>query len=127
MKSEEVQMILNEILLEQKQVNEKLSSFTSIMMDIHEKEVTADLNQKMEILSEKARMLQMSCSTISEQLSMSLNEIKDLIYAIQYYQHQLTIPFKQGLVHHVHKILIFALVSFLMNIILVFWLYKVLH
>jgi hypothetical protein len=127
MKSEEVQMILNEILLEQKQVNEKLSSFTSIMMDKHEIEVSADLNQKMEILSERARMLQMSCGTIGEQLSMSLKEIKDLIYAIQYYQHQLTIPNKKRLFHHVHKILIFALVSFIMNIILVFWLYKVLH
>jgi hypothetical protein len=127
MKSEEVQMILNEILLEQRQVNEKLSSFTSIMMEVNEMAVNTDLKEQVEKINERSRMIQMSCSTIGEQLSMSLKEIKDLVYAIQYYQHQLTIPIKQRLVHHVHKILIVALVSFLMNIILVFWLYKVLH
>lgn len=127
MNSENLEMLLQEILLEQKQVNEKLSSFTRILMEVNEITGSANSKEEIEKLSERARMIQMACGSIPEQLSLPLKEIRQLTHALGYYHDQLKIPLTQKVVHHIHKIWIAAVTCFIVDIILAYWLWNVLH
>ena len=106
MKPEVLETVMTEILEEQKQVSDKLGSYTSVLMEVYEKlsktgrQEPADFNN----LSERLRLIQMACQSILEQINLPVKEITQLKVSLDSCTVQLRQPLQQQVKHHIGKI-----------------------
>lgn len=124
MKNEEMDTLFHELLQEQKQINQKLSSFTRILMELNDKTAKQGSDDDLEKLIERARVIQTAVQSIPQQMALPKKQIEELTHALQYYHSQLKIPLKQKIVHHVHKIWIVAITFFIILVIEACWIWK---
>lgn len=98
-----IETVLTELLEELRQVNSKLTSFTTILMELHEGKTSlkADTIEK---FVERLRAVQMSLQSLPSQIQIPLKEITQLNQSLDLCTAQLQQPIQQVVKHHLAKI-----------------------
>jgi len=121
MKPEVLETVMTEILEEQKQVSDKLGSYTSILMEVYEKlskTEDADFNN----LNERLRLIQMACQSIPEQFNFPVKEITQLKISLDSCTMQLRQPLQQQIKHHISKIWMVAIAQLIALVVIIYFL-----
>jgi hypothetical protein len=121
MKPEVLETVMTEILEEQKQVSDKLGSYTSILMEVNDKlskTEEADFNN----LNERLRLIQMACQSIHEQFSFPVKEITQLKISLDSCTMQLRQPLQQQIKHQISKIWMVAIALLIALIVIIYFL-----
>lgn len=121
MESDVIETVLTELLEELRQVNSKLTSFTAILMELHEEKTSlkADTTEK---LVERLRTVQMSLQSLPSQIQIPLKEITQLNQSLDLCTAQLQQPIQQVVKHHIAKIWIAAAGLLITVVIMVYFL-----
>jgi hypothetical protein len=121
MEADVIETVLTELLEEQRQVNSKLTSFTAILMELHEGKTNlkADTTEK---LVERLRAVQMSLQSLPSQIQIPLKEITQLNQSLDQCTVQLQQPIQQVVKHHISKIWMVAAGLLLTVVILIYFL-----
>lgn len=121
-----IETVLTEVLEEQKQVNSKLSSFTAVLMEMHESK-TNSKDSVSDKLSDRLGTVQTALQALPEQINTLMEEIRQLRDSLERCRQQLKQPIRQVVKHHVSKIWMVAAGLFLGSVTLLYFLFDTSH
>jgi hypothetical protein len=122
METNVIETVLTEVLEEMKQINSKLTSFTAILMEIHEWKMKAkdDIPDK---LSERLGTVQKTLQALPAKINLPIEEMRQLRDSLESCRRQLKQPIRQVVKYHMSKMLMVAIALFLGCVSMLYFLF----